>query len=172
MHSKTGFGAIIAAIIFVAAAAAPSAAAAPPTDACPLLTAAEISAVVGVSVAAGTHITPTYLKSCQWEPPGGATVQFGGVLLTLDSAASWQNAKAMLQAVANAPNNNSKKGGITMTPVSGVGDDALYSSVGNYTKLIVKKGDVAFQIVITSKDPIEKKRDMEKALASKVLSKL
>lgn len=170
MHPKNSLGAIIAAI-FIIAAAAPSSAAAPPTDACPLLTSAEISAVVGVTVGAGTHITPTYLKSCQWEPPGGATVQFGSVLLALESAASWQSAKAMLQAVANAPNNN-KKGGITMTPASGIGDDALYSSVGNYTKLIVKKGDLSFQIVITSNAPIEKKRDMEKALAAKVLSKL
>jgi hypothetical protein len=169
MRSKTGLGAIILAVLILAAA--PSATAAPPTDACPLLTPAEISAVVGVSVGAGTHITPTYLKSCQWEPPGGATVQLGNVLLALESAASWQSAKAMLQAVANAPN-NTKKGGITMTPVSGIGDDALYSSVGNYTKLIVKKGDVAFQIVISSNAPIEKKRDMERALASKVLSKL
>ena len=171
MHSKNSLGAIIAAIFIVAAVTAPSAAATPPSDACPLLTPAEISGVVGVSVGAGTHITPTYLKSCQWAPPGGATVQFGSVLLALESAASWQSAKAMLQAVANAPNDN-KKGGITMTPASGIGDDALYSSVGNYTKLIVKKGDVVFQLVITSNAPIEKKRDMEKALASKVLSKL
>lgn len=170
MRSKTNLGAIIVAVLIIAARA-PSANAAPPTDACPLLTQAEVSAVVGVTVGAGTHVTPTYLKSCQWAPPGGATVQFGSVLLALESAASWQSAKAMLQAVANAPNDN-KKGGITMTPASGIGDDALYSSVGNYTKLIVKKGDVAFQIVITSNAPIEKKRDMEKALASKVLSKL
>lgn len=170
MRSQTGLGAVIVAVLIIAAAP-PSAAPAPPTDACPLLTQAEVSAVVGVAVGAGKHITPTYLKSCQWAPPGGATVQFGSVLLALESAASWQSAKAMLQAVANAPN-DSKKGGITMTPASGIGDDALYSSVGNYTKLIVKKGDVAFQIVISSKDPIEKKRDMEKALASKVLAKL
>lgn len=171
MRSKTAIGAIIAAIFTIAAAAAPSVAAALPSDACPLLTPAEISAVVGVSVGAGTHITPTYLKSCTWAPPGGATAQFASVLLTLESAASWQSAKAMLQAVANAPNNN-KKGGITMTPASGIGDDALYSSMGNYTKLVVKKGDVVFQLVIYGNSPIEKKRDMEKALASKVLSKL
>lgn len=171
MRSKTGLGAIVLAVLIVVAAA-PSAIAAPPTDACPLLTSAEITAVVGVSVAAGTHITPTYLKSCQWEPPGGATVQLGSVLLALESAASWDSGKAMLQTVTDSPNDNTKKGGITMTPASGIGDDAYYSSVGNYTKLIVKKGDASFQIVITSSAPIEKKRDMEKALASKVLSKL
>jgi hypothetical protein len=168
--SKTSLGAIIAAMFIVAAATAPLATAAPPSDACPLLTQAEVTAVVGVSVGAGSHITPTYLKSCTWEPPGGATVQFSSVLLALESAAAWQSAKAMLQAVANSPNNI--KNGITMTPASGIGDDALYSSVGNYTKLIVKKGDVAFQIVISGSAPIEKKRDMEKALAAKVISKL
>jgi hypothetical protein len=59
-----------------------------------------------------------------------------------------------------------------MTPASGIGDDAIYSSVANYTKLIVKKGDVVFQLVIYGSFPIEKKRDMEKALASKVIAKL
>jgi hypothetical protein len=168
MHSKYSLGAIIAAIFIIAAAAAPSAAAAPPTDACPLLTPAEVSAVVGVSVGAGSHITPTYLKSCTWAPPGGATKDFTTLLLALESAASYQSAKAMLQAVANSQG----KGGITMTPASGIGDDAIYSSVANYTKLIVKKGDVVFQLVIYGSFPIEKKRDMEKALASKVLAKL
>ncbi len=167
MRSKTSLGAIILAVLIVAAAA-PSATAAPPTDACPLLTPAEISAIVGVTVGAGSHMTPTSVKSCVWAPPGGPTKDFANVVLVLESAASWQSAKAMLQAVANSQG----KGGITMTPASGVGDDALYSSVGNYTKLIVKKGDVVFQVVIYSGIPIEKKRDMEKALASKVLSKL
>jgi hypothetical protein len=59
-----------------------------------------------------------------------------------------------------------------MRSASGIGDEAYYSSVANYTKLIVKKGDVVFQLVIYGSSPIEKKRDMEKALASKVISKL
>jgi hypothetical protein len=168
MPSKNSLGAIILAVLIVAAAAAPSAAAAPPSDACPLLTPAEVSAVVGVSVGAGTHITPTYLKSCTWSPSGGASKDFTTLVLALEPAASYQSAKAMLQAVANSQG----KGGITMTPASGIGDDAIYSSVANYTKLIVKKGDVVFQLVIYGSFPIEKKRDMEKALASKVLSKL
>jgi hypothetical protein len=168
MPSKNSLGAIILAVLIVAAAAAPSTAAAPPSDACPLLTPAEISAVVGVSVGAGTHITPTYVKSCTWSPSGGTTKDFTTLVLALESAASYQSAKAMLQAVANSQG----KGGITMTPASGIGDDAIYSSVANYTKLIVKKGDVVFQLVIYGSFPIEKKRDMEKALASKVLSKL
>ena len=44
-----------------------------------------------------------------------------------------------------------------MTPGSGIGDDAIYSSVANYTKLIVKKGDVVFQLVIYGGFPIAKK---------------
>ena len=167
MHSKNTLGAIIAAIFIIVAAAAPSAVAAPPSDACPLLTPAEISAVVGVSVGAGAHMTPTYLKSCTWSPPGGATKDFTTLVLALEPAASYQSAKAMLQAVASQG-----KGGITITPASGIGDDAIYSSVANYTKLIVKKGDVVFQLVIYGSFPLEKKRDMEKALASKVISKL
>ncbi len=173
MRSKTVLGAIIIAIFTIAAATAPPASAAPPSDACALLTAAQVSAVVGVQVAAGTHITPTYLKSCVWEPPGGATVQFASFLLDIDSADSWAGAKAMLQAVANSPENKANKGGVTMTPASGIGDDAYYSSAGtSYTKLIVKKGAVSLQIEVSSNAPVEKKRAMEKALALQVLSKL
>ena len=173
MPSKITLGAMMIAVFTIAAATAPSAVAAPPSDACALLTAAQVSAVVGVQVGAGTHITPTYLKSCVWVPPGGATAQFASVLLALEPAASWQSAKAMLQAVANSPENNAKKGGITMTPANGVGDDAYYSSAGtSYTKLIAKKGDVSLQVVISSNAPVEKKRDMEKALALQVFSKL
>lgn len=174
MHSKNSLVAIIAAIFVVAAAAAPSATAAPPSDACALLTPAQVSAVVGVTVGAGKHITPTYLKSCVWEPPGGATEKFSSVLLDVDSAASWARAKAMLQSVANAPENKAQKGGgVTMTPASGIGDDAFYSNAGtSYTKLVVKKGDVQLQVEISSSAPVEKKRDMEKALAAKVLAKL
>jgi hypothetical protein len=172
MRPKTSLFAIAIAALVVGAATAPSAAATPPSDACPLLTQGEVSAVVGVQVGAGSHITPTYLKSCVWTPPGGATVQFSSVLLALEDAAAWNSAKAMLAAVANSPGNKAKKSAITMTPASGIGDEAYFSSVGSYTKLIVKKGNVSLQIEISSNAPIEKKRDMEKALASKVLSKL
>ncbi len=170
MRSKTSLGAIILAIFFVAAATPPSATAAPPTDACPLLTPAEISAVVGVSVGPGSHMTPTYLKSCVWAPPGGATKDFANVILALESASSFQAAKAMLQAATQSGDGSRKS--LTMTSASGIGDEAYYSSVASYTKLIVKKGDVVFQLVIYGNSPIEKKRDMEKALASKVISKL
>jgi hypothetical protein len=59
-----------------------------------------------------------------------------------------------------------------MTLASGIGDDAFYSSTGSYTKLIVNKGDVVFQVVVYSNAPIEGKRTMEKALAGKIPSKL
>ena len=102
MHAKNILGAIIAAVCIVAAAAAPSAAAAPPSDACPLLTPAEITAVVGVTVGAGAHMTPTYVKSCTWSPSGGAAKDFTTLVLALEPAASYQSAKAMLQAVAGS----------------------------------------------------------------------
>lgn len=173
MRSKIALGAMTAAIFVVVAAAAPSATAAPPSDACALLTAAQVSAVVGVTVGAGTHITPDYLKSCVWAPPGGATPAFASVMIDIDSADSWASAKAVLQAITNAPENKAKKGGVTMTPASGVGDDAFYSNAGSsYTKLVIKKGNVELQVEISSNAPVEKKRDMEKALALKVLSKL
>ncbi len=150
-------------------ALAPSALAAPPSDACSLLTKAEVSAAVGVPVAEGSHMTPTYLKSCTWSPAGGSAKGLRTVVLSLDPAESFAMAKSMLQAVVNSPRN---KGSITMTPAPGIGDDAYYSSTGSYSKLIVKKRDAAFQVVVYSDAPIGKKQAMEKALAFQVLSKL
>ena len=51
--------------LFCAAAALPSIAQAD-TDACTVLTPAQVGAAVGVPVAAGTHVTPTFVKTCTW----------------------------------------------------------------------------------------------------------
>jgi hypothetical protein len=172
MPSKTASAAFIFAVLILVAAASPAAMAAPPADACSLLTQAQVSAAVGVNVGAGSHMTPTYLKMCVWSPPGGANKDLQNVTLSLESASAYQSAKAMLQAVANSSQNQHNKTPITMTAASGLGDDALYSSMGNYSKLIVKKGDVVFQLVIYSAAPFAKKQAMERALALNVLAKL
>lgn len=169
MRSRISFGVLVCAVlVFVSAIQVVKAA--PPTDACSLLTKAQISSTVGASVSDGSH-PPNFSKLCMWNGPSdGKGVR--SIELSLQSADSYQAAKAMLQAVVNSPQNRSAKSPMSMTPASGIGDDALFSSVGSYTKLIVKKGDVVFQIVVYSDAPIDKKRDMEKALAGKVLSNL
>ncbi len=59
-----------------------------------------------------------------------------------------------------------------MTAVTGLGDDAYYLGMGSTEGLFVKKGQHAFKLAVYTTLPLEKKRDMEKALAQQVLSKL
>jgi hypothetical protein len=150
---------------------APQAKAAPPTDACALLSKAQVSAAVGATMGEGSH-PPGFTKMCTWTPSGGQNGTIQTVTLNLESADSYQTSKAMLEAVVSAPSNRSNKSGITMTPAPGIGDDAFFSNTGSYTKLVVKKGATVFQLVVYSRTSIEKKRDMEKALAAQVISKL
>ena len=170
MRSKLSFTCFACFLVLLFSAASQTSNAAPPSDACSLLTKAQISAVVGVPVGDGSSVAG-YSKMCTWKPSGQAE-GFQMVTLNLESAESYQAAKSMLQTVVNSPANQSAQKSITMTAVSGLGDDALFSSVGGYSKLIVKKGDTVFQIVVYSAATIEKKRDLEKALAAKVLSGL
>ena len=151
--------------------AAPMVNAAPPSDACSLLTKTEIKSVVGVAVADGKH-PGKFPKQCMWTPPGGPSKALQNIELTLQSADSFQASKSMLEAVVNSPKNQSSKSPIRMIPATGVGNDAFYSSVGSYSNLIVKKDDAVFQLVIYSNASIEKRQSMEKALASKIASKL
>jgi hypothetical protein len=72
LSSKINLGAVIAAIFIVGAATAPLATAAPADDACSLLTQAQVSAALGVSVGAGSYESPTFKKTCRWTVAGGA----------------------------------------------------------------------------------------------------
>jgi Putative transposase of IS4/5 family (DUF4096) len=63
MPSKISLGAVVAAIFIVGAAMASSANVAPSNDACSLLTQAQVSAALGVSVGAGSYQGPTCKKT-------------------------------------------------------------------------------------------------------------
>ncbi|MBS0396901.1 MAG: hypothetical protein JSR54_19935, partial [Proteobacteria bacterium] len=45
------------------------------TDACTLATPAQVGAAVHVSVGAGTHVTPTFVKTCTWTPTANSSVR-------------------------------------------------------------------------------------------------
>jgi hypothetical protein len=57
--SKIGLGAVIVVMFIDGAAMVPLAGAAPTDDACALLTQAQVSAALGVSMNAAAHVTPT-----------------------------------------------------------------------------------------------------------------
>ena len=55
------------------------------TDACTLLTPVQVAAAVGGAMSDGTHVTPTFVKTCTWTPSGNS--KLGSVTLSLQTAA-------------------------------------------------------------------------------------
>jgi hypothetical protein len=159
MSSKLTLGAAIAAILIIVTTLSPSANAQSSSDACSLLTQAQVKSALTVPVNAGTS-TPDK-KVCTWNvsTPSAKGLKF--VTLFLEDASVYQSSK---QA---GP-------GRLVTPVSSVGDDAYYSTMGAFVLLHVKKGSVAFRVSLYAGAdiPMEKKQDMEKTLALQVASEL
>ena len=61
---------------------------------------------------------------------------------------------------------------VTKTPVRGVGDDALYSTIGQFTTLSVKKGGAVFLVKAYGVPDQAKQEAIEKTLATDVIAKL
>ncbi len=154
--------ALFAAPFWLCAAAMPSAARAD-TDACTLLTPAQVGAAVGVPVGAGTHVTSTFVRTCTWTPSGSSNVT--AVTLYLQTAAAYDGGKNMAMQMAAAA-----KGG-AVKPAS-VGEDSYYFIAGDQVGLLVKKGSISFKVSIYAKVPVAKKEAMELTLAKEVLARL
>jgi hypothetical protein len=166
--------AIIAAILGVAfvlgAGSSPSADGgtppAPPSDACALLTQAQVSAVLGVSVGAGQRIVPTSSSICGWTQSNDTTHGDKRVVVSiyvplghLTPTDQFNNVKKPIQ-------------GIVKMPVSGVGDDAiLVTTPGFGTGLIFKKGSSVFDVRVYGFSD-EQTKAKEKALALDIIAKL
>ena len=159
MPLKASVGAVLAGVLIVGAAVVPSANAAS-DDACSLLTQAQVSAAVSISVGAGVVCDSNVQEDLHWNATNVVAQAAKFVTLMLQGLDAFQAGKA-------APVKT-----IVVTPVSGIGDDAYYLAVGTNVGLIVKKGNVAFKIAVYGDIPIEKKESMEKTLAQQVASQL
>src|ERR1700749_1010662 len=93
----------------------PRVALAAPSDPCSLLTQAEVSGALGVTVGAGK---PTG-KICRWAGPGGRPGQSPALVLTMQDAKAFDFAKSP-----------SKSANLTKTPVASIGDDAVFNTIG------------------------------------------
>ncbi len=149
---------VAATVLLFPATKAPAQRGATVRDACSLLTQAEVAGALGVPVSAAKHLFPNVTTSCGWSEPGKAVHEAKGVVATTEPPEWFANAK---QPAA----------GITKTPVSGLGDDALYvTTPGIGTGLNVKKGNLVFMLRVYgfAEAQVEAK---EKALALRVLAK-
>lgn len=174
MRLKTSLGAAMAAMFVALAATEASAAATPPNDACLMVTQAQVSAAIGLSMGAGSHVTPTFLRTCTWVPAGSSGKGVGALTLYLQSADQYEAGKQMLEqmrTMAKVEKHGNSQPPV-ITPLSGIGDDAFYLDMGNTMSLIAKKGNVQFKFVIYGDLPVEKKKAAEKTLALEVVSKL
>jgi hypothetical protein len=175
MRSKTLFSSVILAFFFACAFALPAAIATPAEDACALLTQAQVSAALGFAADAGTYVTPNYVKTCTFKVSGDSAKIVSAVTISYQAADAFAAAKGLMeQAKASATLEKgpgaSKFENVT---VSGIGDDAFYTSMGaGYTGLLLKKGNVSLKIAIYGSMPMEKKKNVEKALALQALAKI
>jgi hypothetical protein len=131
------------------------------TDACGLLTQAQVAAAAGFTVEKGTHVTPTFLKTCTWTGSNASGVQV--VTLNLQTAAFFDGSKKQAALMAAA--------GGALKP-AGVGDDSYYAVLGDQVALWVKRGGNAFKVAVYKKIPVGQKEGIELALARQVVPKL
>jgi len=148
------------------AASTRTAHAAPPTDACSLLTQAQVTAVLGVPVGAGEKIAPNTSALCGWEVSGEKSFQRKRVVLNIytqmGSASPTQRFNYAKMPIK----------GITKVPVTGIGDDAIFAVTPGFgTGLLFRKGDAAFDLRVYG-FPNDQAEAREKQLAQDILARL
>jgi hypothetical protein len=150
---------IVAATAFLFLPSMVTAQAAPAGNACSLLTTDQVSAALGSTVKQGKALTP---KLCMWD--AAAPAKSGGtprIALTISSAQAFVYAKM--------PVPDSK---ITKTPVSGLGDEAVYgTTAGQMASVNVKKGSSYFSVGVNSV-PMDKAQALVTQLAKEAMAKL
>ncbi len=99
------------------------------TDACKVLTPAEISAVLGVPIDEGVHIPASSQIMCAWSQNGMTGEAGTKLILHFNTMAAFQKEKAAT-------------GNVVITPLSGIGDEAFYATTEFGTALYIRKGDM------------------------------
>ncbi len=140
--------------ICISAALGTKTAAAQSVAPCSLLTSAQVSAAVGVSVGAAQPIANT---GCSWTAPHMI------VTVSLWDGSKWERMKTPVP-------------GMNRTSVSGLGDDAFYTTLGpasgkQMATLSVKKGGTAYLIKVYG-PTLTEQMSMEKTLAGDVMANL
>ena len=130
-------------------------------DACTLITQTEVSAALEIPVNPGEPIGRP--SACQWVGKGRVAT------LTIMQPLGGKSAIDRFNA-----GKTSTLPGITIEPVSGVGDEAYYIYFSNTTRalgLVVKKGSSAFEIRVYGFE-IDKAKSVAKSLCQTVAAKI
>jgi hypothetical protein len=132
-------------------------------DACGLLTQSQVGTALGVPVQTGKE---TSVRTCQWDQSDVSGSKGKHVTLTIFGQ------MGRLSPVDRFNNSKQTVSGIAKTPVSGVGDEALFIPTLGIA-LNVKSGNSAFQIRVSGAGLSEEDiKRMEIALAKQAISKL
>lgn len=123
------------------------------TAPCALLAQNQVSTTIEASVGAGSPIANT---GCSWHTTGAKSVM---VTVSLQSEKMFAGAKS-----SAAP-------GMINTPVSGIGDEAVFTGVPNFSSLWVKKGSKVLLVRIYGL-AVNEAQPKLKALATMAVSKL
>jgi hypothetical protein len=146
---------LVPVIVSVLVASGPRAAGAQaPSDPCAQVTAAEVSAALGETVAAGQQVNT---KTCSWTA-NKPTHQI--VTLMYSPPGDWNTRKTRPMP------------GVTKANVSGIGDEALAGTLANFTTLFVKKGSTIFMVRVYGVPDPDRQLAIEKSIAQKVAAKV
>jgi hypothetical protein len=113
----------------------------PVTDACSVLTPDEISAVLRVPIDPGKHIPASSTVMCAWLQSKTFGITAEKLVLNFTSLDSFKKEKVA----------SSRPRKITVTPVSGIGDEAFYVITPLGTSLYIRKGNTAISFTIRDK---------------------
>jgi hypothetical protein len=103
-----------------------------PSDACAIVTAADVAAAVGFQVENGVRQSTKYADSCSWQETGAGILKRSAHLMILD---------AHKFEVGKTP-----FGGIKKEPQSGLGDDAYSVTLDREFDINVKKGSTYVKV--------------------------
>ena len=125
-----------------------------PSDPCAQVTAAQVSAALGETVAAGQQAGT---KTCSWSA-NKPTHQI--VSLMYSPPGDWNTRKSRQMP------------GVTKAGVSGVGSEAFAETVGTFTTLYVKKGSTIFMVRVYGVPDAGRQLAIEKSIAQTVAAKV
>lgn len=162
---RLGVCRIAAVIVVLCGGAVRPASSVPDSDACKMVTPAQLSSALGVKMAEGKHTTETYVKTCTWNTAEKATPELKFVTLDLETPEQFDAGKRMAEKM---------QGRMEFETVRGLGDDAYFSSMasGKIMNLLVRKGSGVFKFAIYGDMASDKKKAAAKEIAGEVVGKL